>query len=197
MTVRNGGPGVGWNVGEYKGRPIVEHGGGYVGCAAHLAILPEQQLGVAVLSNTDTPMPFFVLADVLDRFLGETELDWGPRMATAAQRGWGREEERIKSYGSNPSRIAETLTLSPGAYVGSFKHTEWGFVTVAVDGGDLRVQSGDLPWSIGSSVKDEFTLWSEPGLEMKGRFVVSDQAVNAIELEMDDGKLVRFDRAKK
>ena len=50
--------GLGWIVGEYKGAPLIEHGGNTFGFTADLAFLPEGGLGVVVLANAQAANVF-------------------------------------------------------------------------------------------------------------------------------------------
>ena len=46
--------GLGWFVGNYRdeNHTYIEHGGGYVGTAAHVSFIPEKALGVGILANS-------------------------------------------------------------------------------------------------------------------------------------------------
>ena len=44
--------GLGWMIGEYKGLPQIWHEGNTMGFTATLAFLPDQDLGISILSNT-------------------------------------------------------------------------------------------------------------------------------------------------
>jgi CubicO group peptidase (beta-lactamase class C family) len=66
------GYGLGWEISEYRGHKMVGHNGGYVGAAAHISFLPDDQIGVAVFANTDGPAGGWVdviAAEVYDRLL--------------------------------------------------------------------------------------------------------------------------------
>lgn len=49
--IENEGYGLGWNVGEYEGRKAYYHLGGFDGYFAHLSIIPEENMGVAIMVN--------------------------------------------------------------------------------------------------------------------------------------------------
>jgi len=62
--------GLGWFIGSYKSRRAVSFSGGEVGFCTNLVLLPDQSLGVIVLSNT-FPAPVDVVTDLaLDLMLG-------------------------------------------------------------------------------------------------------------------------------
>src|SRR5262249_36445176 len=62
------GYGLGWSVGvDAKGRRHIFHGGGSAGCDAHLCLLPEKKLAVAILVNRTRKWPgTAVTQDLLD-----------------------------------------------------------------------------------------------------------------------------------
>ena len=61
------GSGLGWFVQEYRGRKVVLHGGSW---GAMVAMIPEEKLGVVVLSNLDLEsLPGLLMYDVFDAYL--------------------------------------------------------------------------------------------------------------------------------
>jgi CubicO group peptidase (beta-lactamase class C family) len=61
---------LGWFVGEYRGRRVVGHDGGDVGFTSNLALLPDDQIGVAVMCNTAPAYLEAVTHMILDLILG-------------------------------------------------------------------------------------------------------------------------------
>jgi len=47
----------GWYTGEYKGRPLLHHLGGFAGFHAHLSFMPEERIGLVVLNNEGVLAP--------------------------------------------------------------------------------------------------------------------------------------------
>lgn len=43
----------GWYTGEYKGRKMLHHFGGFAGAHAHLSFMPDENIGLVVLNNED------------------------------------------------------------------------------------------------------------------------------------------------
>lgn len=43
--------GLGWMIGDYKGQPVVEHGGNTMGFTSDFSFLPESDLGIVILTN--------------------------------------------------------------------------------------------------------------------------------------------------
>src|SRR6185503_16090943 len=65
--------GLGWILSDYHGRLMVSHGGGLDGMTSQVAMLPEERLGVVVLTNSETPLSSIIANKVIDEFLGVPE----------------------------------------------------------------------------------------------------------------------------
>ena len=68
--------GLGWSLADYHGTKTVGHGGGYDGMYSQLAMMPERQLGVIVLTNSMTPIGTAITTRVLDAMCGVEARDW-------------------------------------------------------------------------------------------------------------------------
>lgn len=53
--------GLGWMLGSWNGHAIIEHGGNIDGFSAHVAVLPDEAIGMAVLTNANST-PFTTAA---------------------------------------------------------------------------------------------------------------------------------------
>lgn len=63
---------IGWRVYNYAGHQVVFHGGAVQGYRGVVAMLPESDLGVAILWNSESSLPSALLPTILDRALGLT-----------------------------------------------------------------------------------------------------------------------------
>jgi len=68
--------GSGWALSDYQGRKLIAHGGGYDGMYSQVMLVPEEQLGVVVLTNSMTGYPSAATYELIDRALGLPERDW-------------------------------------------------------------------------------------------------------------------------
>ena len=64
------GYGLGWRVYNYSGRPRVYHAGAVQGYRGMIAMLPDQDLGIAVLWNGESSVPTGLLPTMIDRAVG-------------------------------------------------------------------------------------------------------------------------------
>ncbi|MFC7300833.1 serine hydrolase domain-containing protein [Cognatiluteimonas weifangensis] len=70
------GYGIGWRVYDYAGHRVVFHGGAVQGYRASIALLPERDLGVALLWNSSSSAPGGLLPTILDSAIGLPTGDW-------------------------------------------------------------------------------------------------------------------------
>jgi CubicO group peptidase (beta-lactamase class C family) len=71
------GYGLGWFVTEFRGRPAVFHGGGITGQRSAVGLLPEEGVGVVILSNMHhTEIALALMFQVFDLFLETEPRDW-------------------------------------------------------------------------------------------------------------------------
>jgi beta-lactamase class C len=74
--VGSAGYALGWRVFDYAGHPLVFHAGAVQGYRGMLAMLPESNLGVAILWNSDSNLPAGLLPTILDRALNLPAQPW-------------------------------------------------------------------------------------------------------------------------
>ena len=134
--------GMGWFLSDYRGKKLVEHGGAIDGMRAAVAMIPEENLGVVILTNMNGSLiPLPIMYRIFDAYLGAPEKDWSADMrkqlkpledqgAAAAKRA---EAERVT--GTRPS-------LDLPSYVGTYKNDLYGDVKVTDESGKLRVSFG-------------------------------------------------------
>jgi len=74
--VNSAGYALGWRVYDYAGHRLVFHGGAVQGYRGLVALLPERDLGIAVMWNSDSSLPSGLLPTMLDRAIGLGERAW-------------------------------------------------------------------------------------------------------------------------
>jgi beta-lactamase class C len=67
---------LGWRVFDYAGRQLLFHAGAVQGYRGMVALLPERDLGVAILWNSESNVPTGLLPTVIDRALGLPPQRW-------------------------------------------------------------------------------------------------------------------------
>src|SRR6185369_2942300 len=79
--------GMGWFLQDYRGRQLEQHGGNIDGMSAMVALMPEEKIGVVILTNTNgSPVPTIVLYRALDALIGAPPRDWNDEQKKARER---------------------------------------------------------------------------------------------------------------
>jgi CubicO group peptidase (beta-lactamase class C family) len=154
--------GLGWFVGQYRGHRLLEHGGGIDGFLTECMLLPDDGIGVAVMTNTtSSAMTPVVAYRILDELLGLEPLDWfssfKPRYDTiVAGMREARQARRVVPDAPLPRPL--------DAYVGEYEHPGYGTLSITLEGGVLRPQLGTMDLSLAHRHYETFDLeWHELG----------------------------------
>ena len=151
--------GLAWVVTSYRGHNLVWHNGGIDGFYALLSMLPDDHMGVVVLTNLPHGQTPEVLAyNVYDRLLGLDALPWLDRFKALDTKGKQEADEAKKNKptdrktGTHPSHnLAE--------YVGEYEHPGYGKIKVAQKGDSLELSVNKLgPWGLENYHYDVFQV---------------------------------------
>ncbi|TXH66251.1 MAG: class A beta-lactamase-related serine hydrolase [Thermomonas sp.] len=67
---------LGWRVFDYAGHDVVFHGGAVQGYRGAMALLPDRDLGIAILWNSESALPSGLLPTIIDSALGLSGGQW-------------------------------------------------------------------------------------------------------------------------
>ncbi len=154
--------GLGWMIGRYRGRRLAEHGGGIDGFQAECMLLPDDGVGVAVMTNSSSSaMESVVAYRVLDELLGLEPLDWFSKFKPRFDAGMagGREARAARRV------VADAPSPRPlDAYAGDYEHPGYGTLTIAVVRDALQPRFGTMDLSLAHRHYETFDLhWHEAG----------------------------------
>lgn len=123
--------GLGWFVEPYRGHRMIHHGGNIDGFSALVGFLPDEQIGVVVLTNKNgSPLPRAVMMTAFDRLLEVDGRDWLQRAAPALPDTPDQEaSERVE--GTAPSRAVAD-------FAGLYEHPGYGEINITQAGAGLR-----------------------------------------------------------
>jgi CubicO group peptidase (beta-lactamase class C family) len=196
---RFNGYGLGWFVSDYKGRKVVSHSGGLTGMISLQTLLPEEGLGVIVLTNYAPDAPTQAITyRILDEYLGEPVRDWNQVFLSFRRQGEDRARQREETL--QAARIPGTSPSLPlEAYTGTYSEAASGEARVSLEDGDLVFDYnprhlGDLEhWH-----HDVFRVtWRWPIFDMPARSFVRfelDEAGQVTGLEVTFYDPIRFER---
>ena len=187
--------GLAWNLGAYRGEPLVEHGGGYTGTSAWITFMPEKGLGVAAVANSSAPLPFVAVTDVYDRLLDREPTDLLEKLKQRVATQAARQKERREKFGPNPGKTEGALSLPVQVYAGNYSNPQLGTIDLTMKNGELLARYGDLPTYVGSIGPDKIELGYEDDSPSPGKFIIKDGQVIAVRLRIfDEGDEIVFRR---
>jgi len=136
--------GLGWFLNDYRGRKVVSHGGGLDGMISQTAMMPEENLGLVVLTNSETGVNTILQNKIFDVFLDAPKRDWSAERLTRAKQNKAKEAEEDKKLVA--SRVANTKTsLAFKDYAGNYIDQLYGDATVAEENGKLVLRFVQSP----------------------------------------------------
>jgi CubicO group peptidase (beta-lactamase class C family) len=190
--------GLGWAIGQYREHKMARHAGGIDGFQTYCMLLPDDGIGVAVLTNTSTGLMHPVVAcRVLDELLGAEPLDvFGflkPRFDAGMAGAHEAKAARRVVPGAPPAR-----PLS--AYAGEYEHPGYGTLAIALDEDALKPSLGTMDLSLAHRHYETFDLeWHEWGDQLMlfplTFLSAPDGDVNALTVQFEPMvEPLRFDR---
>lgn len=131
--------GLGWFIEDYQGQLRISHTGGLIGMVSAVTLLPEQKVGIVVLSNQQSGGRTAMMGALTAAFTGKTGEDWVAKVGAL-------QDEQLKAF-ADADKAADAAAKASGgrpflpleAYAGVY-HDVWrGDVTVEKRGDKLRM----------------------------------------------------------
>lgn len=147
-TTHFSGYALGWGVRDYQGRKVMSHGGGLDGMISQVGLMPEENLGVVVLTNSETGLSSFLVNKVFDVFLGAPKRDWSGE-ALARQKD-NQEAQKAAAKKIEDERVLNTKpSLALAQYAGTYGGSMYGDAKVTEEDGRLVVRLLPSPMFVG------------------------------------------------
>jgi len=143
---------LGFQTNDFRGRKLMWHTGGLPGYLSFLAFIPEARVGVAVLTNTETPMFSALGWSLLDYALG-TRPPWdfvGGYAAVAQRQKAAMATARTVTGAARAAISRPSLALE--RYAGTYEDAWYGDVRITHVNGALRIAMGHTPQLQGEMV---------------------------------------------
>lgn len=137
--------GLGWFLSEYEGRKIVAHTGGVNGFVTGVTLIPEEKLGIIVLTNTDQNEFYEALkSEILDAYL---KLPYRGYSELFLQYNKKQQQESLIKDKLLQDSVAMKLRteLALKEYTGNFKNDVYGDMKVTEENGELRMRFSHHP----------------------------------------------------
>ncbi len=140
---------LGWGLRDYHGRKLVGHTGGVAGFVSRVMLVPEENLGVVILTNGEEGGAFdAILYHVLDSYFHLPPTDWIANFKTLKDNEERDAAETMKkAEGSRDASSKPSLPLEK--YAGVYTDAWYGPITIRSENGGLVITFDHTPTMIG------------------------------------------------
>jgi CubicO group peptidase (beta-lactamase class C family) len=144
---RGGGPThfVGYGLGvfmkDYVGKMVYYHGGGAAGMISNVTFVPEEKLGIAILTNNDNHGFLGALqTQILDAYLNVPYENRSKQALTGFQADMKKQLDEIAGWEARTKAAKPVTDLK--VYAGEYNHELYGKLTINVKDGKLYLRFG-------------------------------------------------------
>jgi hypothetical protein len=166
---------LGWMTSVYRGHQVVDHGGNIDGFSAEVMLLPQDNMGIVVLTNLDgTPLPTIIARYVTDVLLSLDPVDWSGRIKTQVDAAKAGEEKGVKDVSDRKPNTKPSHPLAD--YVGEYENPGYGALTVKLSGKSLEATYNRITSQLEHWHYDVFRAHSEEleGLKLYANFMTNN-----------------------
>ena len=136
---------LGWELSDYRGAQLIDHGGAVLGSQAEVALLPDKNIGIFIAANSeDGEIIRGLLYELLDHYLGYPQNQWPEKWHAFKINRLNQAAKAVQTAQAKPAQAGPSLPL--GNYVGDYTDPWYGTIKVRQAGKGLSV---DFPHSTG------------------------------------------------
>jgi CubicO group peptidase (beta-lactamase class C family) len=140
---------LGWGLRDYHGRKLIGHTGGVGGFVSRVMLVPEENLGVVILTNAEEGGAFdSILYHVLDFYFHLPAKDWVAAFKAVKDKEEADAAETMKkAEGARAANSKPSLPLEK--YAGIYNDAWYGPITIHMENGGLVISFDHTPDMIG------------------------------------------------
>lgn len=159
---------LGWGVEDYRGVKLVRHGGAVFGVQTIVVLIPEKDVGIfAVINSEDGEVLLGLAAELVDHYLGLPHTNWTERFADFRRQ---RNEAMLKAFQAEtaePADVGPSLPLA--GYAGDYADPWYGPIAIRLEDGRLRIDFRQSPGMVGDLEHWQYdtfrTRWDDETIE--------------------------------
>ena len=133
--------GLGWFLEEYAGRRIVMHDGGVNGYLSSVTLVPQDHLGIIILTNTDQNELYDALRwEIMDAYFKLPYRDYSDTYLTKFKTGEAADDARDKKLRDTVA-LNHPTALPSDAYTGKYVNDIYGHLEITTgEANDLEIR---------------------------------------------------------
>jgi CubicO group peptidase (beta-lactamase class C family) len=145
-TPQFAGYGMGWGLRDYAGHKVVSHGGALTGMVSTVQLIPDQHLGIVVLTNQEESGAYSAIVyHVFDHYLGLPANDWVAAYHAVREETVRKANEKERAAAK--ARAAQSQpSLALDRYAGTYRDAWYGDMVIERQpGGALSLRMTRTP----------------------------------------------------
>ena len=155
---------LGLRVCDYRGRKVANHTGGLSGYVSRVFMVPELELGIAVLTNQESGDVYnSIIYAVVDQVMGVPPTDWVAAYLKVRARGASMTAETLKKAEAKRDAAAKP-SLPLADYAGTYEDAWYGPIAITHEGGRLVMSFTRSPGMVG-----DMEHWSRESFVVRWR----------------------------
>jgi CubicO group peptidase (beta-lactamase class C family) len=150
--------GLGWFIDSYRGNKHVNHGGGIDGFCSYTSFLPDENIGIVILSNLDNPFCTMPIAyHIYDKILGYDYIDWNKKLKTEGAKML-KAMTGVTEPLENPKKVPPIPSHSFEEYIGIYTHPGYGNLKIEAESNILKLSYNNIEYTLNHKCYDIFTI---------------------------------------
>ena len=137
--------GLGWFLNDFHGVKLVHHSGSMQGMMSKVALIPEKNLGVVILSNQESRAALnAIYREIFEAYLGLAEKDWVEYYYQQENRILKQEKKRLNKIESHLAELSSP-PLALEKYAQTYVDKWYGEIKVQLKNNKLLMQFSNTP----------------------------------------------------
>ncbi len=151
---------MGWSQRDLDGQMMLTHTGRLDGFSTSVTLLPKLKIGIVMLTNSESSMPYASNASLVDAILGRRPFPYFEFVHWLQGDSWAKGKRKEREFlekrvkGTTPSR-------KPAEYAGKYTDPVYGTVEIILEGEKLRLKWQWLSGALAHLHYDSFS-WMQP-----------------------------------
>jgi CubicO group peptidase (beta-lactamase class C family) len=173
---------MGWVVSDYRGLKMVGHGGLIDGFRMQITLIPDKDLGIAVLTNLhDTRMPMALTNTLVDLYCELKPKDWNAYF-TKVEADVAESKAAALAARDKARDASAKPSVALAEYAGEYTHAAYGTATVAHADGKLKAKFSTFEYPLEHYERDSFRVTDGFFEDELAVFTVTDGKVTGLKL---------------
>lgn len=180
--------GLGWSITQYRNHLRVDHGGNIDGFSANVCLMPDDSLGIVVLTNMDATVATNILRNsVIDRMLELDPIDWNARLLAGMPKDDGQEEQKENNKDPN-QKEGTSPSHELKDYTGKFENPAYGTMKIELKNDNLLIDYHTMKIPLAHYHYDYFKSTNEDMPPMLVNFALDERGnVTKIYAQLEQG----------